>query len=232
MSALIRWTLPLIAYLCVGTVISAAIGYGYLRRSGKLNDDTMFRIVALIQGVDLAALAKQDKRATDETPAEEPSFAEQQTKLQTATLHFDAKQRQLADSLVDFNYQLKRVSEATERYSRLRSVVEGYLKEQHEKVTDLARAKVREQLEVMDPKKQAKPLLVKMIQDGQIDEVILLLGSMKPQIRKDILRSFITFPDDIDILYQIQSHMLTDDPARPIIEAQLDQLNQLKSQDK
>jgi hypothetical protein len=231
MSALIRWTLPLIAYLCVGTVISAAIGYGYLRHNGQLNDDTMFRIMALVQGVDLDALAKESKQKTDETPAEEPSFADQQLKLQTATLHFDAKQRQLADSLVDFDYQLKRLSEATERYARLRAVVEGYLKEQNEKVVDLARAKVREQLEALIPKKQSKPLLIKMIQDGQIDEVILLLGSMKPQIRKEILRTFDT-PDDVDILYQIQSHMLNDDPARPIIEAQLDQLKQLKSQDK
>jgi hypothetical protein len=61
--------------------------------------------------------------------------------------------------------------------------------------------------------------------------VILLLGSMKPQIRKEILRTFDT-PTDVEILYRIQTHMLTDDPARPIIDAQLDALKQLQSQDR
>ena len=78
MNALIRWTFPLIAYLCVGTVISAALGYGYLRHSGKLDDETMFRIMALVHGVDLDELAKEGTPTVEETPPEEPSFAEQQ----------------------------------------------------------------------------------------------------------------------------------------------------------
>ncbi len=231
MSALLRWTMPLVAYLCVGTVISAALGYGYLRRSGKLDDDTMFRIVALVQGVDLDKLAQEGQKTVEGTPPEEPSFAEQQQRLQTATLHFDGKQKQLVDSLNEFDSQLKRLSAAQERYAQLRAVVERYLQEQRKQVEDLSRAKVREQLEALIPKKQAKPILINMIRDGQIDEVILLLGSMKPQIRKEILRTFDT-SEDVEILYQIQKHMLTDDPARPIIDAQLEALKELKSQDK
>jgi hypothetical protein len=231
MSALIRWTLPLVAYLCVGTVISAAIGYGYLRRSGRLDDDTMFRVMALLQGVDLEALKQEGKKTEGEVPAEEPSFAEQQLHVQGATLRFDAKQKQLADSLVDFDYQLRQVSEATQRYAQLRTVVEQFLEDQQEKFANLGLAKVREQLEALIPKKQAKPILISMIEDGRVEEVILLLGSMKPQIRKEILRTFDT-PTDVEILYRIQTHMLTDDPARPIIDAQLDALKQLQSQDR
>jgi hypothetical protein len=231
MSALIRWTLPLVAYLCVGTVISAAIGYGYLRRSGRLDDDTMFRVMALLQGVDLEALKQEGKKTEGEVPAEEQSFAEQQLQVQGAALRFDAKQKQLADSLVDFDYQLRQVSEATQRYAQLRTVVEQFLEDQQEKFANLGLAKVREQLEALIPKKQAKPILISMIEDGRVEEVILLLGSMKPQIRKEILRTFDT-PTDVEILYRIQTHMLTDDPARPIIDAQLDALKQLQSQDR
>lgn len=230
MSALIRWTLPLVAYLCVGTVISAAIGYGYLRRSGRLDDDTMFRVMALLQGVDLEALKEEGKKTEGEVPPEEPSFADQQRQVQGASLRFDAKQKQLADSLVDFDYQLRQVSEATQRYAQLRTVVERFLEEQRDKFANEGLAKVREQLEALIPKKQAKPILINMIEDGRVEEVILILGSMKPQIRKEILRTFDT-PTDVEILYRIQTHMLTDDPARPIIDAQLDALKQLKSED-
>ncbi|HMO84035.1 MAG TPA: hypothetical protein PKC18_03845, partial [Lacipirellulaceae bacterium] len=112
-----------------------------------------------------------------------------------------------------------------------RAAVENFLKKQQDDLSIMARSKVREQLEALVPRKQAKPILIKMVQDGRIDEVILLLGSMKPQLRKELLRTFDT-PDDVDVLYQIQRHMLTEDPARPIIDAQLDALRQLKSQDR
>ncbi|HMO83718.1 MAG TPA: hypothetical protein PKC18_02235, partial [Lacipirellulaceae bacterium] len=117
MSTLIRIAFPLVAYLCVGTVISATVGYGYLRHTGRLDDDVMFRMVALVQGVDLDALAQEGARTLSETPPEEASFVEQQEKIHTATLHFDAKQKQVAASLVEFEFQLKRLTEAQERYS-------------------------------------------------------------------------------------------------------------------
>jgi hypothetical protein len=232
MSALIRWTFPLVAYLCVGTVVSALLGYGYLRSSGKLNDDTMFRITALLHGVDLDALAHEGQRTVEGTPPEEPSYAEQQRQLQAATLQFDAKQKQLDEALSDFNYQLKRVSEATDRYAQLRVVVENYLKGESEALANKGLAEVRAQLESLDPKKQAKPILVEYIKAGRIDEVIQLLGGMKARNRENILKTFNIVPDDILMLFDLQKHMLDDNPAKAIVEEQLKALNQLKSQEK
>jgi hypothetical protein len=231
MGALVRWVFPLVGYLCVATVVSAALGYGYLRRSGKLDDETMFRITALLHGVDLEELEKAGEKTVEETPPEEPSFAQQQEQVQAATLHFDAKHKQLEDSLTHFDYQLERVSEATARYTQLRVAVDQYLTQQRDQVTNEARQKVRAQLEGLVPKKQAKPLLIKMIDADQIDEVILLLNSMKPRSQQDILRTFDTV-DDIDRLYQVQQRMLAGAPAKPYIDAQLEQLKQLQQQEK
>lgn len=231
MSALIRWTLPLVAYLCVGTVISALLGYGYLRHSGRLNDETMFRIMALLHGVDLDALAAESVQSADGVPPEEPSFAVQQAQIQAATLHFDAKRKQLSDSLVDFDYQLKRVSEATERYALLRTTVENFLKQQGERLKNSDMANVRTQLELLAPKKQAKPILIQYIEAGEIDKVILLLGSMKERSRRDILLTFDT-PEDVKMLFEIQQHMLSDNPAMALINEQLEALKQLKSEEK
>lgn len=231
MSALIRWTFPLVAYLCVGTVVSALLGYGYLRSSGKLNDDAMFRITALLHGVDLDALAHEGQKTVEGTPPEEPSYAEQQRQLQTATLQFDAKQKQLDEALNDFNYQLKRVSEATDRYAQLRVVVENYLKGENDALANKGLAEVRAQLESLDPKKQAKPILIEYIKAGRIDEVIQLLGGMKARNRENILKTF-NLPEDILMLFDLQKHMLDDNPAKALVEEQLKALNQLKSQEK
>lgn len=232
MSGLIRLMLPLVAYLCVATVVSAGIAYGYLRSSGRLDDETVFRITALLQGVDLAEIEKAGQKTTAiETPAEEASFAEQQALLQTATLHFDAKEKQLADSLNQFDHQLKQLSEATKRYDDLKNGVDSYLNEKRDEVVAEARLKVRTQIEVMDPKKQAKPLLIKMILAGQLDEVILLLNSMKPTAQKEILKKFDS-PEDIDMMFRLQQRMLAGAPAKPYIDAQLEELKKLNEQDK
>jgi hypothetical protein len=229
MSSIIRLTLPLIAYLCVGTVITALLGYGYLRKSGKLTDETMFRITALLHGIDLDALEKEGQKTVEGVPPEEPSFAEQQMLIQAQTLRFDAKQKQLEDSLNDFDYQRRQVSEERDRYEQLQLQVETYLVEQRDKLTNADLEAVRAQLEALIPKKQGKPLLIKYIEAGEIETVIKLLSSMKDRSRYELLRTF-DQPEDIDMLYQIQQHMLKDNPAMQQINEQLDKLNQLNSE--
>jgi hypothetical protein len=229
MSSIIRLTLPLIAYLCVGTVITALLGYGYLRKSGKLTDETMFRITALLHGIDLDALEKEGQKTVEGVPSEEPSFAEQQMLIQAQTLRFDAKQKQLEDALNDFDYQRRQVSEERDRYEQLQLQVETYLVEQRDKLTNADLEAVRAQLEALIPKKQGKPLLIKYIEAGEIETVIKLLSSMKDRSRYELLRTF-DQPEDIDMLYQIQQHMLKDNPAMQQINEQLDKLNQLNSE--
>lgn len=230
MGMLIRMLFPLIGYLCVATVVSGAIAYGYMVKSGKLDDEKIFRITAILQDVDLEEIERQSN-ATEEpgTPPEEPSYEQQRRQYQTISLQFDVKEKQLADSLVDFDYQLKRLGGATEQYTRLRSEVEEYLVQQSNRVLSEEMQKVRKQLESLIPKKQAKPILIKYITDDRIDDVIMLLGSMKPRDQQAILRTF-DAPEDLEMLYRIQRKMLAGEPIKPFIDSQLQALEQLKAQ--
>ncbi|BBO34010.1 hypothetical protein [Lacipirellula parvula] len=230
MGALIRILFPLIGYFCVATVISGAIAYGYLLKSGKLDDEKIFRITAILQDVDLEEIEKESEVAEEPgTPPEEPSYEQQRKQYQTISLQFDVKEKQLSDSLVDFDYQLKRLSAATEQFSRLRAEVEEYLVQQGNLLLSEEMQKVRKQLESLIPKKQAKPILIKYIQDERIDDVIMLLGSMKPRDQEAILRTFDS-EEDLEMLYRIQRKMLAGEPAKPFIDAQLQALEQLKAQ--
>ncbi|MBL9162591.1 MAG: hypothetical protein JNL18_07675 [Planctomycetaceae bacterium] len=229
MGFLIRILFPLIGYACVATVISGALAYGYLVKSGKLDDEKLFRITAILQDVDLEEIEHEAQVEEPGTPPEEPSFDQQRRQYQTISLQFDVKEKQLADSLVDFDYQLKRLSGATEQYARLRAEVEEYLVEQGKLVLSEEMQKVRKQLESLIPKKQAKPILIKYITDDRIDDVIMLLGSMKPRDQEAILRTF-DAPEDLEMLYRIQRKMLAGEPAKPFIDAQLQTLEQMKAQ--
>jgi hypothetical protein len=229
MGFLIRMLFPLIGYACVATVISGAIAYGYLVKSGKLDDEKLFRITAILQDVDLEEIEQKSHAEEPGTPPEEPSYEQQRRQYQTISLQFDVKEKQLTDSLVDFDYQLKRLSGATEQYARLRAEVEEYLVKQGNLVLSEEMQKVRKQLESLIPKKQAKPILIKYITDDRIDDVIMLLGSMKPRDQQAILRTF-DAPEDLEMLYRIQRKMLAGEPAKPFIDSQLQALEQLKAQ--
>ena len=229
MGLLIRVLFPLIGYACVATVISGALAYGYLVKSGKLDDEKIFRITAILQDVDLEEIEQQTHVEETTTPPEEASYEQQRRQYQTISLQFDVKEKQLADSLVDFDYQLKRLNGATEQYSRLRAEVEEYLVKQGNLVLSEEMQKVRKQLESLIPKKQAKPILIKYITDDRIDDVIMLLGSMKPRDQQAILRTFDS-DEDLEMLYRIQRKMLAGEPAKPFIDAQLQALEQLKAQ--
>ncbi len=230
MSRLLGLLIPLIGYTAVASVISIALGYGYLRKSGRLDDETLFRVVALVQGVDLEEIGKESEVEGDQVPAEEPSFDEQQRQLQTASLHFDAKQKQLAISLVNFDYQLKQLNAAIDNYARLKAEVADYLDEQGKLVLQEAMQDVREQLELLRPK-EAKPILVKYITDNRVDDVIMLLGSMKARNREAILKTFTT-DEDMEMLYRIQRKMLAGEPVKPFIDEKLKALEELKAQEK
>ena len=226
-----RALLSLIAYVCVATVVTGGVGLGYLRHSGKLNDEKVFRMMAIFHDVDLEEVRAAESAERQEVPDEEMSYDEQQRHLQIATLQHDAKRKELADSLDAFDFRFSQLSTATERYNQLSDKVQKFLEEQRQQVMDNSLRGVREQLRMLIPKKQAKPILIKMIQAGNLDEVIQLLGSLPPRSQESILKTF-DQEEDIEMLYQLTQRMLSGDPARQFIDDQLQELQQLNSQDK
>lgn len=230
MGLITRLLFPIIAYLCVGTVITAALAYGYLSRSGRLTDETKFRIAALLHGVDVDKLEKQAVKVESVVPDEETSYAEKQKQLDIGTLHFDAMRKQLESSLSEFDYQLKRLNTATQQYSQLKDEVNVFLDQQKKLIDDDAMQRVVAQIESLTPKKQGKPILMKYIEEHRVDQVIVILNLLKPSSRKEILRAF--DEKELDQLYLIQKAMLSDDPTKLFIDQKIEALKALKEQER
>jgi len=226
----IRVLVALVGYASVATVITALFGYGYLRGNGKLDDEKMFRIVALLQGVDLEEIARQHQPNTDNIPAEETSYAERQAYRDILMRQFEAKQEDLQRNLDGFNYQLRQVNDATVRYEAVRKDVKNFLEEQNKRIMQAGPDSVRAQLEKLDPKKQAKPLLLDMVLEGHMDDVILLLGGMKSRNREAILKTF-TSEEELNTLHEIHSRMMSGEPVKPKIDQAIETLNQLNEQE-
>ncbi len=228
---MIRLLFPLIGYFCTATVITLVAGFGYLSSSGKLDDEHVFRIVSILHDIDLEKIAKSHDPREDDIPPEESSYDQQIEYGQVATLHLQSKQDDLEKQLNEFKAEFKKLNVATARYQTFRQEVEQYLIERGEKALESGLVAVRNQLENLTAKKQAKPLLVQWIKEGRIEDVILLLNGLKDRSRQDIIRTFDT-PDDIDMLKQIYDQMLEGHPEKTYIEGKLNELQQLKQQDR
>jgi len=225
MGAMIRILFPLIGYISVATVITLGAGYGYLRSTHVLDDQRMFRIVSLLHGIDLDEIAETYENNPKDVPAEEPSYDQQQEQLQVASLQLQAKQDEIEKEIDEFDARLKLLNTKSARFNSIQKEVESFLDQRREEAIESGIVAVRSQLKNLIAKKQAKPLLVKMLKAERTDEVILLLVGMSPTDRKNILKTFIS-DEEIDMLYNLQRQMLNGDPEKSFIDGKLDELKQ------
>jgi hypothetical protein len=95
MAGLIRVLFPLVGFFSTATVVTGVACYGYLRHTQILDDDKMFRIVALLNDVDLQKIADQQKVKEPDVPPEENSYKQVQDQLQVAALQLQSKRDDL-----------------------------------------------------------------------------------------------------------------------------------------
>jgi hypothetical protein len=231
MAALIRLLFPLVGYICTATVITLVAGFGYMRSQGMLDDDQMFQIVSLMHGIDLDKIAESQKTDEEDVPPEEPSYEQQIEYSQVATLQLQAKQDFLEKERNDFKADFTSISTERARYQSFKEEVEQYLKQREEIALQSGLVAVRNQIQNLTPKKQAKPLLVQWIKEGRIDDVILLLNGLSDRARREIILTFDT-PEDVDMLKKIYEQMLDGRPEKTFIEDKLNELQELKEQER
>ena len=231
MAGLIRIIFPLIGYLCTATVITLLAGYGYLRSSGMLDDEKIFRMATLLHDIDLEEVSQKYQTNEDDIPPEETSYQQAIEIGQVARLQLQAKIDDLDKNIREFRDLEKRVNFRINHYDEMKGEIDSYLKQLEEKAKDSGLVAVRQQLEKLDPKKQAKPLLVQWIREGRIDDVILLLNGLSQRSSRAIILAF-NEPDDVQMLKQIYERMLSGHPEKTEIEKRLQQLDAFNQDDR
>jgi hypothetical protein len=231
MASLIRIAFPLVGYFCTATVITLVAGIGYLRSSEVLDDESIFRIVSILHDIELDEIAQSHSPAEDEVSPEESSYDQQIEYRQVESLHLQSKQDDLEQQLGVFKDKFKRLNVETARYRNFKDDVEKYLLEQKRRATESGLVAVRNQLQNLTAKKQAKPLLVQWIKENRIEDVILLLNGLSDRSRREIIRTF-DQPEDIEMLKMIYEQMLAGHPEKTYIEGKLNDLQKLKDRDR
>ena len=213
---MIRFLFALIGYVATATVITLALGIGYLWHTERLTDDKMFRMVALVQGVDLRADCRGREDADEEVPPEEPSMDAVVGQQQVLDRNFEVKLLALQRGRQEYDHRLQQLNDNRDRFDRLARDWEDKLKQQDELTTQENLAKVVSDLEQVKPA-TAKDLLMRWIDEDRMDDVILLLGRMSETKKGKILKSFAT-PEELDKLHEIHRLMIDDSESKEKLE--------------
>lgn len=206
MTRLLQMLFALIGYVCTATVITAVLGILYLWHTDRLNDEKMFRMVALLHDVDLQQIAAKHKKTTDEVPGEEPSLANVSHQQQVLDRNFEVKLLALQRGRQDYDYSLQQLKEEKSRYDRMAKEWQDKLNQHDERATQENVAKVVSQLEQVKPA-TGKELLMRYIQENRMDEAILLMSKMSESKLTKILKTFET-PEELDKLHEIHQRIV------------------------
>ena len=223
---MLRILFSLIGYVATATLITLALGLAYLWHTERLSDENMFRLIALMQGVDLELIAATEKGTEGEVPPEEPSVDDVVGQQQTLDRNYEVKLLSLQRGRQQFDYRLQELKSQTERYDRLAGDWEIKLKQQGELTTQENLAKVISDLEQVKPT-TAKDLLMRWINEDRMDDVILLLGRMSETKKGKILKSFST-PEELDKLHEIHRLMIDSGKTKETLDQAQDELDSLK----
>jgi hypothetical protein len=221
MTRLIQLLFALIGYVCTATVITLALGLFYLWRTDRLSDEKMFRLAALFHDVDLQQIADAQKSAAEAVPEEELSLAGMSRQQQLLDRNFEIKQLALQRGRQMYDISLQNLLLERERNERVAQEWENKLKQQQELTTQENIAQVVSQLEQVKAP-QGKALLMRYIDEGSMEDAILLLNKMSESKRGKILKSFES-DEELDKLHEIQKRMQAAGAETPPLDKPLDE---------
>lgn len=225
MSKLIDMVFGLIAYFCVATVITLALIVGYLWHNDQLTNEKLFRVMAVMQDVDLQKISAAEKKSPDEVPPAEPSVNEVMHHQQLMDRNFEVKQLALERGKQEYNARWQLLVDKTDRYDQLARSWQARLKQEQELTTQQNTATVVNQLQQLVPEK-AKEQLMLFIDEDKMDDAILLMSKMSESKLAKILKTFET-EKELAKLHEIQRRILRSGTDNKDLENALNQLDAL-----
>jgi len=226
MGKIIDFLLGLIAYICVATVITIALAIGYFWHTEQLNSDKLFRLMALLQDVDLQQInAAHEKKPGDDVPPQEPSLNEVMHRQQVQDRNYEAKMLALQRGKKGYDDSFQKVQEKIDRYDRMVSDIQRNLKQQEEQLTQQNVAKIVSQLEQVKPE-VGKDSLMKWIEESRMDDAILLMSRMSESKLAKILKTFQT-DKELSKLHEIHLRIMSGGPEAAALKKALGEIDAL-----
>lgn len=218
----------LVGYVSTATLIALLAGLGYLWQTDRLNDQKVFRMMALFHDVDLHQLADAQRKTAEEVPPEEVSLEDALRRQQVMDRNFEAKLLSLRSGKQEFDHRLQQLKELINRYDRMAQDWQSKWKQQEELSTQQNLATVVGHLELINPL-QAKEELLRWVDEGRMNDAILLMSKMSESKLKKILQRFQS-DKELTTLYEIHQQIIDSGEKSKTLEKALGELKSIEAE--
>lgn len=224
-----RLTFQLIGYTCVATVLTLLLGAAHLFTQGRLTKENLFQILAIVHNVDLASVWAAGRSQDNNQFSEQPSYETVEKRRAIEARHLEFKMNNLQKDLEEVRTERQLVQGDREQLKRLMADFERQLGEAQERAQDVGIERQRQIWTKVKPR-LAKEQIMSMVEAGEIDEVVLILGEMPATTQAKIVSAFGADEQDSEEETQAMDNILRlmrrGIPTTPIVDETRDQLDQ------
>lgn len=190
-----------VIYFCAASFIALAVGIAVLWSKGSLDGDKSIDMVAALYGLDLANMQvriEEAQRGPGDVQIAYNKILDSRTR---ASLDIDLRESAIDKTLGELHNLQNNVVIQRERHNQVVRSFEQRLTDYESNNDDARLRRVRQMVENMKPK-QAKELMIKMVDDNDMKDVVGILGSIASDKQKKIIAEFKT-PEEQATLHQL-----------------------------
>lgn len=222
MKRLLKMLAGAVVYFCVATVLAQVVGATYVYSRVGFNQDKLYRVLAVIENVDLDAIRAKHEAAHKPGHSEQVSHDDVVRARLLKDLHLDLRETAIDKALGELRVLEGKLKTERERYDELTKGFDERLAELKQGASDVSLQEVQRTLEAIGPK-QAKDQILRMLAEEQEDDarqamtdVVTILKAMPLDRRKKILAEFKT-ADDSEKLREILREIRLGEPEVSLI---------------
>ncbi len=207
--------LRLFAGLCMATVLTQLIVTTVYAVRGTLTLDTATQMIGLLNGIDISA--QRVRAAIDDAQSvEQPSYEEVLEERAAKGLDMDLRLASQAKYREELESMLAELREERDRFDRRRKDFQAELKRIKEGAEKDGMRELQKTLQAMDSE-QAKEQLVRMHDDGRIDDIVNIIQATALDKRTDILAEFVS-EKEATLLEEILRRIGQGEPMATVID--------------
>jgi hypothetical protein len=177
---LLRVVAATVLYFCAATVIAESVVAAYLVASLHIDRRRLAQVVAVVRGADLSA-AKESRPKETESSAEQASYEQVLEARSMKTRDLEIREQALKSALDQLRFEQGRLAEDKDSFQKVRTDFETNLAAIKKQTLDAGWEENRNTLLSLKPK-QAKELILQMLEKNENEEVVALMGPM-PETR-------------------------------------------------
>jgi len=222
---LLRIAFGLLLHFSLATLIAEAIVVGYVVSRWQIDGERFTKLLAVAQGLELPGPQAAAPLEPEAPPTEQLSYDQVLEARAMKDKNLQLRELALANALAQLKTDRQKVAEDEKRYQQQLSESTAKLEALSKGAKATGRELAGRILEKAKPK-QAKELLLQMLENKEIDDVVLLLSGMTDSNRAKIIGEFKT-ADEVKKIDEVLRLIRQGVPEAPIADKVKGQLQPL-----